>query len=53
MTNIVEWLNQFLNVPPQYEFILYLAAVSVLLILFIVTLDLFSMLVMAIFKPRK
>lgn len=53
MANLVDWINQFLNVPPQYEFILYLAAVSVILILFIVTLDLFSMALLAIFKPRK
>ncbi len=53
MTNIVDWVNQFLQIPSQYEFILYLAAASVLLILFIVTLDFFCSLFMAIFSRRK
>ncbi len=52
MTNLVEWVNQWLGVPPQFEFILYLAAAVLLLILLIVTLDLFLSISFAIFKRR-
>lgn len=53
MTSIVNWILTFIDIPPQFQFLLYVAAVSVLLILFIVTLDLFSMLILAIFKPKR
>lgn len=53
MSSIVDWILTFIDIPAQYQFLLYVAAVSVLLICFIVTLDLFSMLIMAVFKPKR
>ncbi len=53
MSNIVDWIQQFIEVPGEYEFLLYVAAVSVLLILFIVTLDFFASLFFAIFSRKR
>lgn len=53
MSSIVEWISELISFPPQYEFLLYLAAVSVLLICFIITIDFFCSLFMAIFSKHR
>jgi len=52
MTNLIEWINQFIGFPPQFEFILYLVAATILLILLVITLDFFASISFAIFKKR-
>lgn len=53
MTNLVEWVSNWIDFPPQFQFILYLAAAVILLILIIVTLDFFASISFAIFKRRQ
>lgn len=53
MISIVDWISEFIAFPTKYEFLLYVAAVSVLLILFIVTLDFFASLFFAIFSRKR
>ncbi len=52
MPNLIEWVRNFIDFPPQFEFILYLAAAVILLILLVVTLDFFASISFAIFKRR-
>lgn len=52
MTNLVDWISNWIGFPPQFEFILYLAAAVILLILLVVTLDFFACISFAIFKKR-
>lgn len=52
MPNLIEWIENFIDFPPQFEFILYLAAAVILLILLVVTLDYFASISFAIFKRR-
>ena len=49
---IIEFIQQYINFPPQYEFILYLLSAVVLVVLLVVTLDFFISLFMAIFKRK-
>lgn len=52
MPNLIEWIKNFIDFPPQFEFILYLAAAVILLILLVVTLDYFASISFAIFKRK-
>lgn len=53
MTNLIEWISEWIKFPPQFEFISYLAAAVILLILIIVTLDFFVSISFAIFGKRR
>ena len=53
MTNLIEWISDWIDFPPQFEFISYLAAAVILLILIIVTLDFFVSISFAIFGKRR
>ncbi len=53
MTNLIDWIGNWIGFPPQFEFILYLAAAVILLILLIVTLDFFVSISFAFFKRRQ
>lgn len=52
MTDLIEWVNQFISFPPEFQFVQYLLVATILLILLIVTLDFFASIFFAIFKRR-
>lgn len=50
--NIIEFIQQYISFPKQFEFILYLAAAVLMIVLFILTVDFFVSIFLAIFKRR-
>ena len=49
---IIQFIQEYISFPKQYEFLLYLGAMVILTILLIITLDFFISLFMAIFKRK-
>ena len=52
ITSIVDFIKGLIDYPAEYEFLLYLGATALLLILFILAIDFFSSIFFAIFKRR-
>lgn len=52
ITSIIDFITGLIDYPPQYEFLLYLGATALLLIVFILAIDFFCSIFFAIFKRR-
>lgn len=51
-TDIIEYISRYINFPPEFQFILYLAAASILLVFIVVILDLFASIFLSFFGHR-
>lgn len=49
---MIDFISDFLEFPPQFDFILYLLAAALFLALFLITVDFFASLFFGIFRRR-
>ncbi len=53
ITDIVQWVTQFIDFPYEFQFILYILVSAILLVLLIIAIDFFGSLFLAIFNRRR
>ena len=53
ITSLIEFINGVVDYPPQFEFLLYLGATALLLLLIVLSVDFFAGIFFAIFQRKR
>ena len=53
VSSIVEFINGLIDYPSEYEFLLYLGATALMLIIFVLAIDFFASIFFAIFSRKR